>query len=397
VVRWGALGASVALLVVMGAATAAAQPRAKSGSSGGVYVYWDQNEQEQMLTPAGHLGVLVPFYNPNGQLCVFPDRSGRFVTGYNPTLPSQHNPGSQKPIMNPPVGEAVWGRHGVFTGKTISVPGPYTNPGSKIGGDIPPDAAARNAFNNNGTFTGCTFDRHGDLLANDIGTGQGALPVPDNGRLIEWFAPKYTQYCVLVGPTQGGVGPHHIDGTGGLKDPGTMATAANGDVYLAESGAGRVLTFAAASIPASVKQCGPEGLAQPSVPFTVFTQGHQAFPLGVARDPSCQCWAVSNVIGDPAVAWYDDHGQPLASRPPVPSGPYSPFGIAFTPDGTLYFVDIHVECTARGCGPASHAGQVMRVTFANGVPRPPVPIRQGLDFPVSVTVCNPATTVCPSP
>ena len=394
--RWGALLSVVVVVVVSGAVTTAAQPRARSSTSG-VYVYWDQNEEEQLLTPAGQVGVLVPFYDANGQLCVFSDHSGRFVTGYNPTQPSQHNPGSQKPIMNPPVGEAVWDRHGHFTGQTIFVPGPYANPGSTIGGDIPPDATAHNAFNNNGTFTGCTFDRHRNLLATDIATAQGTLPVPDDGRLIEWFAPKYTNYCVLVGPTQGGVGPHHVDGTGGLKDPGTMATAANGDVYLAESGAGRVLTFSAASIPTSVRQCGPDNLAQPSVPFQVFTLGHQAFPLGVARDPSCRCWAVSNVIGDPAVAWYDDHGQPLASRPPLPSGPYSPFGIAFAPDGTLYFVDIHVECTSRGCGPASHAGQVMKVTFANGVPRPPVPVARGLDFPVSVTVCDPATTACPTP
>jgi len=395
VTRSGALLVMV-LLLVTGATPARAQPRARP-SAGGVYVYWDQNEQEQLLTPSGSLGVLVPFYDPNGQLCVFPDRSGRFVTGYNPTLPGQHNPGSQKPLMNPPVGEAVWDRHGRFAGRTISVPGPYANPGSSVGGDIPPDAAASNAFNNNGTFTGCTFDRHGNLLANDIGTAQGAVPVPDDGRLIEWFAPTYTQSCILVGPTQGGVGPHHVDGTGGLKDPGTMATAPNGDVYLAESGAGRVLTFSAASIPTSARQCGPGGVAEPAVPFQVFTQGHQAFPLGIARDPTCQCWAVSNVIGDPAVAWYDSHGQPLASRPPVPSGPYSPFGLAFAPDGTLYFVDIHVECTSRGCGPASHAGQLMRVTFANGAPRAPVPVAHGLDFPVSVTVCNPATTACPAP
>lgn len=104
-------------------------------------------------------------------MCVFPDGSGRFVTGYNPTLPSQHNPGSQKPIMNPPVGEAVWGRHGRFSGQTIYVPGPYTNPGSHVGGDIPPDQAAGNAFNDHGTFTGCSFDRHANLLAVDLGDG----------------------------------------------------------------------------------------------------------------------------------------------------------------------------------------------------------------------------------
>ncbi len=44
---------------------------------------------------------------------------------------------------------------------------------------------------------------------------------------------------------------------------------------------------------------------------------------------------------------------------------YNPFGMAFAPDGTLYFVDIHITCTGplTGCGPASYGGRVMRVTF----------------------------------
>lgn len=160
-----------ALVGIIVMVAAAAVPATARGRGFGAYVYWDQNEEQQLLTPAGHVGLLVPPYNPNGQMCVFPDGSGRFVTGYNPTLPSQHNPGSQKPIMNPPVGEAVWGRHGRFSGQTIYVPGPYTNPGSHVGGDIPPDQAAGNAFNDHGTFTGCSFDRHANLLAVDLGDG----------------------------------------------------------------------------------------------------------------------------------------------------------------------------------------------------------------------------------
>ena len=131
------------------------------------WVYWDQNEEEDFYqSSSGKTGQLIKPWDPNGQMCILPDGSGRFVTGYNPTIPSQHNPGSKKPLKNPPVGEAVWNRNGGFTGKTIYVPGPYHLPGSKKGGDIPPDKTAgggkaeAGAFNNNGTFTGCAFDPH---------------------------------------------------------------------------------------------------------------------------------------------------------------------------------------------------------------------------------------------
>jgi hypothetical protein len=395
--------AAVTVTIVGGPAVSA------RGSASGTYLYWDQNEEQQVLTPSGHVGLLVPPYDPNGQMCVFPDGSGRFVTGYNPTLPSQHNPGSRKPIMNPPVGEAVWSRHGRFTGQTIFVPGPYANPGSRVGGDIPPDTAAHNAFNDNGTFTGCAFDRHANLLAVDLGTAQGALPAPDSGRVIEWFAPSYRDYCIVVGPTQGGVGPHHVDGTGGLRDAGTMATDSAGNILVTESGAqdasgasghGRVIEFLRASLPTSSKQCSPNHVASPPVPFQVFIQGSpasQSFPLGVTRDPGCQCWAVSSVIGDPAIAWYDDHGQPMTSHPTVPAGPYNPFGLAIAPDGTVYFADIHVKCGARGCGPTSRGGQVLKVTFVNGAPQAPTVVATGLDFPTSVTLCDTARTTCPAP
>ena len=66
--------------------------------------------------------------------------------------------------------------------------------------------------------------------------------------------------------------------------------------------------------------------------------------------------------------------------------------MAFAPDGTLYFIDIHVTCTGglTGCGPANYGGRVMKVTFTNGQPSAPVAIATGFDFPTSVTVCVPA-------
>src|SRR5919108_147951 len=79
----------------------------------GYYVYWDENEEQDFLrAPAGDRGQLIPPWDPNGQMCLVPDHSGRFVVGYNPTLASQHNPGSLKPVKAPPVGEAMYDRRG---------------------------------------------------------------------------------------------------------------------------------------------------------------------------------------------------------------------------------------------------------------------------------------------
>jgi hypothetical protein len=73
--------------------------------------------------------------------------------------------------------------------------------------------------------------------------------------------------------------------------------------------------------------------------------------------------------------------------------------MAFAPDGTLYFVDIHIVCKGllTGCGPAGYGGRVMKVTVTNGQPAAPVAVAGGFDFPTSVTVCVPAKTVCPYP
>jgi hypothetical protein len=372
-------------------------------------VYWDQNEEEDFLrVPSGRTGQLIPPWDPNGQMCILPDRSGRFVVGYNPTLASQHNPGSLKPVKAPPVGEAMYDRHGRFI-RTIFVPGPFQFPGTTTGGDIPPDTAGGGAFNNNGTMTGCAFDRRGNLFASDLGTAQGAFPPPDDGRLIEWFAPRYDSFCIIDGPTDGGVGPHHVDGSGGLRQPGDLATDShNDDLLLPEAGSptggigGRVLRFAHASLPRSARDCGADGLyPRGRLRVSTFVQGtvsYLPFPLAIARDPTCQCWAISTVIGDPSVVWVHDDGTPVAGRslPGVDiahvgqdPNAANPFGIAFAPDGTLYVVDIHIVCSAPlvGCGPASKGGRVLRFTFHNGQANPAETIASGLDFPTSVTVC----------
>jgi hypothetical protein len=350
-------------------------------------------------------------------MCFVPDGSGRFVVGYNPTLASQNNPGSLKPVKEPAVGEAMYDRRGRFI-KTIFVPGPFALPGTTIGGDIPPTPGG--VFNDNGSMTGCAFDRTGNLLAVDVGTAQGAFPPPDNGRLTEWFGPTYDTFCIVDGPTAGGVGPHHVDGTGGLRQPGDLAIDPNtGDLLVPEAGSatggigGSILRFASGSLPHSPADCSPEGLyPRDRIQVSTFVRGnvmYLPFPAAIARDPTCQCWAISTTIGDPSVVWVHDDGTRVAGRS-LPGVDIShlgqdpnaanPFGIAFAPDGTLYLVDIHIVCSAPlvNCGPASKGGRVLRFTFHNGQPDPMETIASGLDFPTSVTVCvHRHRNACPAP
>jgi hypothetical protein len=70
----------------------------------GYLVYWDQNEEVDFLSmPSAARGQLMPAWDLNGQMCVLPDRSGRFVGGYDPTVPNQHNSGGLKPYKQPPI------------------------------------------------------------------------------------------------------------------------------------------------------------------------------------------------------------------------------------------------------------------------------------------------------
>jgi len=382
------------------------------------FVYWDQNEEEDFVSmPSGALGQLVPPYNANGQMCLIPGGGGSFVTGYNPTT-DPTNPGFYKTQMQPPIGEAVWDKNGNFTGQTIYVPGPYMLPGQIVGGDIPPDGTGN--FNNDGTMTGCAFDHQGNLFASDIGTAQGQFPAPDDGRLIEWFGPSLTSYCIIYGPDQGGVGVHDVTGTGGLTQPGDLAVAPDDDLLLPEAGSasgggfnGRVLRFDHKTLPANAADCGADGVyPRTKLHLTWFIRGNLnllPFPQSIARDPVCHCWAVASTIGNPAIAWFDDDGHRLRRMGSVPGetidqvgepNGYNPFGLAFARDGTAYFADIHIECSAPlvNCGPATNGGQVMSVSITNGLPDPPVAIAGGYNFPTSVTVCAPSDTViCPQP
>jgi hypothetical protein len=370
-------------------------------------VYWDQNEEEDFLSmPSGIQGQLTPPWDPNGQMCILHD--GRFVVGYDPTLPAQKNIGSAKPYKQPADGEELDEPNGSFSGQNLYVPGRFKMPGQSIGGDSPP--TSNGVFNNNQTYTGCAVNSNGNVFGSDIATAQGAFPPPSSGRLVEWFAPNYTSYCIVYGPTAGGAGPHHTDGTGGLAQPGTMTLADNGDLLVPNVGTSSVLRFARSSMPPKASAC-PGGIyPRPKVQVSTFVKG-LSFPAGIAKDPTCDCFAISSYIGDPAIRWVTKNGGPEPGRVSVPgetiaqlgtdANSYNPFGLVFAPDGTLYFIDIHVTCkdnmVSEGCGPADYGGRAMKVTFSGGRPSVPTVVHAGFDFPTSVTVCVPATQVCPYP
>jgi hypothetical protein len=423
-----ALGALTLLVVVAslvaacsssGNSTTTTTPAAGAGTAAmavserpAYLVYWDQNEEVDFLSmPSGTKGVLVPPWDLNGQMCILPDGSGRFVGGYNPTGPDQNNPGSLLPHKQPPIGEELDRPNGSFSGQTLYVPGPYKFPGQTVGGDSPP--SAKGSFNANSTYTGCVFDRRGDLLANDIGTAQGSFPPPANGRLVEWFAPSYKQACIVDGPTAGGAGPHHVDGTGGLSQPGMLTLADNGDVLMPEAGSQSVLRFDHTSLPSGPTECPGNQYPAGRLKTSVFFEGNgttMPFPAGIAKDPTCDCFAISSYFGNPSILWVSPSGAPITGHASIPGetiaqlgqdpNGFNPFGLAFAPDGTLYFVDIHITCKNNmltNCGPTGYGGRVMQVTFTNGQASAPTTVSGGFDFPTSVTVCLPAHQNCPYP
>jgi hypothetical protein len=376
----------------------------------GYVVYWDQNEEEDYVASATNTqGQLITPWDPNGQMCLLNDGTGRSVVGYDPTQLSQHNPGGppHHPFKQPPIGEELIARNGAWTGKNLYVPGPFKLTASGPGGDTPP---VKGVYNGQSTFTGCAVDAQHNVFATDLGSAQGAFPTPTDGRLVEWFAPNYTQACILYGPTTGGVGLHHVNGTGGFAQPGMMATLPNSDLLLPQGGSatgglpGNVFEFDHSSFPRRASQCPGGVYPRAQIKDSVFFQGSLNLlpvPQGVAMDSSCGCVAISSIFGNPSVAWFDTSGQQRSDRPPVAGETldqfghsdtgFNPFGLAFAPDGTLYLADIHISCTGAGlgnCGPQNGRGRVLRITFqADHQANPPQVVAGGFSFPTSTTVC----------
>ena len=373
----------------------------REGAAGVPRLLGPERRSRLLVHAPGLPGQLLPAWDLNGQVCVLPD--GRFVGGYDPTLPAQHNLGGPKPYKQPADGEELDRPNGSFSGQTLYVPGPYKMHGQSVGSDSPP--TANGVFNNNQTYTGCAVDSRRNVFGDDIATAQGDFPRAKQWAVGRVVRPELQDLLHRVrtdrrrrrAPPRGrhrrARAARH-DGHRVQRRPARpqrrypaacSASPASSLPYQRSTVPGRDLPARqGARVDASSRDC-------PSPPASPRTRRATASPSAATSAIRPSVWV--SATGSPEPGRGSVPGTTVADLGKSPDQ-YNPFGMAFAPDGTLYFVDIHIACTGplTGCGPASYGGRVMRVTFTNGQPSAPATVASGFDFPTSVTVCVPAQT-----
>ena len=184
----------------------------------------------------------------------------------------------------------------------------------------------------------------------------------------------------------------------GIRAAGSMAMDRRGNLYVPEfapvvppAGAapGRILRYRG-PFPSSTRRCT---LPQAE---TFIEDPRAATPGAIvaARNENGKPtghWYVSSVIFPSAVNEYDANGSFV--RTVLPPGFATPFGLAVDRRGTLYIADLGLNFDPTripdnpdrvGFDTADGEGAVLRVRFADGLPRPPEYLKDGLDFPDGV-------------
>lgn len=313
----------------------------------------------------------------NGQVCVSPD--GRSViTGEDTVIAGEG--GDAGSSRDPRI--AGWGYFEIR--------------GTRLGqitvtqqGKLAPETAGGPGYKGDPDNYGCGFLDKKRLVTTAIGNrfpGEEA-----NGQLFIWFAPFDRAFRQET--TDGGAGffvgdvPHcEIDGT--LATAGGIAVDDNGDVYVAtnrpddDNNPGAVWRYRGA-FPASPEECTPEVIGRITREQVVLDPRHPT-PSAVAISPQGTLYVSSVFSG--TVAEYTKDGEwvkdvyPLSPVTP-PTGPTgnTPFGLAFTNDGSLWIADLGIALAEAGPG----LGSVVRMRRdAEGNPMPPAEtVRENLDFP----------------
>jgi outer membrane protein assembly factor BamB len=301
------------------------------GLGGEVLVSLQGNQLDEYDLATGAETTTVPAQHAtvNGQACVLPDGSGRFVVGED----------TGQPDVRP--GWGIFAPDGTFLQK-LTLP-PRENE-TRVGDPI-----------------GCAIDGDGRLFGTAIG-GQG---MPD-GQLIVFFPPDYAQACIL---------------DESLSTPGTLAVDDAGNLYVPQAGPpGSVVRFAP-PFPATVAECG--SVVPAKNPFIAYTDNVAS--LGIARAPNGH-WFVSQVVGFGQPAGIREHDADGAFiREVLPAGDWgNPAGLAFDSAGSLYYADLGLNDqfeTVPG------GATVRQVTFeGDGRPAEPELIASGLDFADGVSV-----------
>ncbi|MDJ0787394.1 MAG: PQQ-binding-like beta-propeller repeat protein [Myxococcota bacterium] len=313
----------------------------------------------------------------NGQICFFPDGSGRFLAGEDTGQPT------------PRAGWGIFDESGEQVGKLTAT--------YQVAGAEP---------------FGCAFDpATGILFTTSVGAqGFGA----GSGQLIMWF-PPYEGFPGAPGefpdadPTSDNFCKLAVD----LGTAGSVVVDPDGRVLVAQSGALRVTRFNPPfpTGPDAAGGCGavdPQGspfispsLVQRDAGEAPFREesllepgGQMVTPAGLAISPSGRLIASSVLTG--ALNEYDlETGaflrQLIPVAPPIslPTAFGNPQGIAIGADGTLYYADLDLQgsiADASSIRPGPD-GKVRRVRFdPNGEPLPPEVVRAGLSFPDGVAL-----------
>ena len=271
--------------------------------------------------------------NVNGQVCQFPDSSGRMI------MAEDHE---QKQGERP--GWSIFASGGSFERKI-------------------PEPQASNEPSNIEPY-GCAFDTQGRLFVSDIGTEDigGA-----SGKLIMYFPPDYRSFCIL-------------DTT--LRVAGALAVDEPGNVYVPEaSPPGRVVRFSP-PFPTAPAVCDQTAANK----STFIEDAAMATPLGIVPAPNGH-WYVSSVFAPPTIREYDANGK-FVRTIIEGSDIGNPAGLAVDSKGTIYYADLGLVAKPGGLpGPAQGKGTVRKVAFdASGQPGKPETMASGLDFPDAVSI-----------
>jgi hypothetical protein len=327
----------------------------------------------------------------NGQVCVSPDRR-HVVTGEDTVIAGDGGDGGSS--HDPRI--AGWGFFRIR--------------GSELGavtvrqvGKLAPEAGSGPGYAGDPDNYGCGFLDRSRLVTTAIGNTFPGEPA--NGQLFLWFGPFDTGYRQEAADGTsffvGEVAHCELDRT--LATAGGIAVD-GGDLYVAanrpdDQGNPAAVWRYRGRFPRTPAECTPEFLAAnvrkelvvPSVPGLP-TDPRAPTPSAVAVSPDDTLYVSSVFSG--TVAEYTKGGRWVRDIYPVspltpPTGPTTntPFGVAFTSDGSLWIADLGIALAS----PAPGAGSVIRVPFDDaGNPQPlGETVQDGLTFPDGLGVYVP--------
>jgi len=300
----------------------------------------------------------------NGQVCVLPDGSGRFVAGEDTGQP-ERTPG--------------WG---IFELEGAAV------------GELEAREVARlvPTYQTEGPENyGCGVLSDGRIVTTDIGNQATG---PPTGQLIVWFPPfdsEEVPYCKIdvALPTPGGI--HVVDDVVHLalaRAPGNGIVRYEGPFPTGPDAAGGCGRVDGTGAPLADQAHRGQFIA---------ADDHVATPNAVVGAPTGGFYVSSAFTG--VLAEYDEAGRFVRTLVAPPAGeqlgaePYStgaPFGMGVDPTtGSIYWADLAIGIT-DSIGPIDGAGTVRRITFdADGNPLPAETMDEGLDYPDGIGIYVP--------